>query len=116
MLISKKLFFLWALTVVLLTGAGAYFGAASAHAEPVMVCPSGRSAVATADTSCAFADNVAANWYSQPGSTIRAYSPVTDLYYTMTCEGGWEAQWWTGEAKRCFGYNSAGVLLVVYVD
>lgn len=82
--------------------------------EYIEYCPSGLSAVATTDTSCAFADNVFRAWYSQPGSTVYAWSPVTQQVYTMTCSPGITDRWL--EAKRCFGINSAGVGLIVYVD
>jgi hypothetical protein len=77
-------------------------------------CPSGQSGVVTADTSCAFADSVRAAWYSQPGRTIFAYSPVTGSLYTMQCDSAWTTVW--VEAKRCYGINSYGAPLVVYVN
>ena len=97
-----------ALTVGTLTGAGA------ANAENFNICPSGESGVSTADTSCAFADNVRWAWYSQPGTIVTAYSPVTGLYYTMQCTSTSTTYWY--EAKRCVGVNSYGVGLIVFVD
>ena len=64
---------------------GSLAGAGTANAENFNICPSGESGVSTADTSCAFADNVRWAWYSQPGTIVTAYSPVTGLYYTMQC-------------------------------
>jgi hypothetical protein len=89
-------------------------GAGTASAEVFDVCPSGMSGVATADTSCAFADNVRRAWYSQPGTIVAAYSPVTHQVYTMQCTPTSTTYWY--EAKRCVGVNSYGVGLVVYVD
>ena len=60
---------------------GSLVGAGTASAENFTICPSGMSGVSTADTSCAFADNVRWAWYSQPGTIVTAYSPVTDLAY-----------------------------------
>lgn len=79
------------------------------------ICPSGNTGVATADTSCAFAESVRVAWYSQPGNTIIAHSPVTNLFYTLQCESVYSTSTWY-EAKRCFGVNSYGDPLLVYVD
>lgn len=88
--------------------------AAPAKAETFDVCPSGVTGVATSDTSCAFADNVRAAFYTQPGWTVYAYSPVTGKFYTLTCaKAVTTTAWWS--PKRCFGINDAGVALVVYV-
>ena len=59
----------------------ALVGAGTASADNFTVCPSGMSGVSTDDTSCAFADNVRWAWYSQPGTIVTAYSPVTGLAY-----------------------------------
>jgi hypothetical protein len=89
--------------------------AADANADEWFdVCPSGSTGVATADTSCAFADNVRAAFYAQPGWTVFAYSPVTGNIYTMQCgrattELGWPSP------KRCFGISPGGDPLVVYI-
>ena len=53
--------------------------------ENFRLCPSGLTGVASAETSCAFADNVRRAWYGQPGSVITAHSPVTGRLYTMRC-------------------------------
>jgi hypothetical protein len=82
--------------------------------ENFKLCPSGSSGAATDDTSCAFADNVRAAWYSTPGSTVMAYSPVTHQSYLMTCAPATTDVW--PEAKRCVGTNAYGTLLVVYID
>ena len=89
-------------------------GAGTANAENFTICPSGESGVSTADTSCAFADNVRWAWYSQPGTIVTAYSPVTGLYYTMQCTSTATTFWY--EAKRCVGMNSYGVGLIVFID
>lgn len=88
--------------------------APSAEAETFTMCPSGISGVGTPDTSCAFADNVSYAWYHQPGSTVFAYSPVTGLYYTLQCIPGSTTSW--SEAKHCFGINSYGAPLSVWID
>lgn len=88
--------------------------APTAQADAFTVCPSGLTGVATFDTSCAFADNVRAAWYAQPGSTVIAYSPVTDLFYTMQCAAAWTTTVWSNP-KRCFGVNSFGAVLIVYI-
>jgi hypothetical protein len=88
--------------------------APTAGADVFNVCPSGMSGVATADTSCAFADNVRWAWYSQPGTIVTAYSPVTQQAYTMQCTSTGTTLWY--EAKRCVGVNSHGVGLIVFVD
>lgn len=93
---------------------GALLAAGSASADDFDVCPSGLSGVVTADTSCAFADNVFRAWYGQPGTAVLAYSPVTSQVYTMTCAPAWSTIW--PEAKRCVGVNSYGVGLVVFID
>ncbi|ODQ92657.1 hypothetical protein BHQ18_02045 [Mycolicibacterium flavescens] len=85
-----------------------------ASADLFTVCPSGMSGVVTADTSCAFADNVRWAWYSQPGMIVTAYSPVTNESYTMQCTSAATTYW--PEAKRCVGVNSYGVGLIVFID
>jgi hypothetical protein len=85
-----------------------------ASADVFTVCPSGMSGVSTDDTSCAFADNVRWAWYSQPGSIVTAYSPVTRQSYTMQCTPTATTFW--PVAKRCVGVNSYGVGLIVFVD
>lgn len=85
-----------------------------AEADVFDVCPSGLTGVATPDTSCAFADNVRRAWYGQPGTTVIAYSPVTDKFYTMQCHLATTTMWW-GNPKRCWGVNAYGAVLVVFV-
>ena len=88
--------------------------APSASAEAFDICPSGMSGVSTADTSCAFADGVRWAWYSQPGTIVTAYSPVTHQSYTMQCTPTATTFW--PVAKRCVGVNSYGVGLIVFID
>ena len=101
--------------LVLILTAGALWFAHDAKAEYFTVCPSGLSGVASADTSCAFADNVRAAWYSQPGLTIFAYSPVTAKFYTMQCRMTWTDVWEWDSPTHCFGINESGAVLSVYV-
>ena len=60
---------------------------------------------AAANTTCAFALNVESAYYASGGgySTVSVYSPVTGLYYGMTCT--------PGVPTVCRGGNSA----VVYI-
>ena len=51
------------------------------------------------DTSCPFALNVEQVWSSAPSNTFNAYSPVTGLSYTMTCNGA--------ATTDCTGGNNA---------
>lgn len=81
--------------------------------ENFSLCPSGLSGVASADTSCAFADSVRAAWYSSAGPVVLAYSPVTGKSYLMRCAPA-VTDVWTG-AKRCAGTNDYGAVLVVYI-
>ncbi|KMO69301.1 DUF2510 domain-containing protein [Mycolicibacterium obuense] len=82
--------------------------------ENFRICPSGLTGVATEDTSCAFADSVRSAWYSQPGSSVVAYSPVTHQSYLMTCTST-TTNAWPG-AKRCSGTNAQGAGLIVYIS
>ncbi len=82
--------------------------------ENFRMCPSGLSGVASADTSCAFADSVRSAWYSQPGRTITAFSPVTRQSYVMTCAPAVTDAWST--SKRCWGTNAFGAVLIVYIS
>jgi hypothetical protein len=89
--------------------------APTANAEDVNICPSGMTGVATADTSCAFAENVRAAWYAQPpGAVVTAYSPVTQQTYTMQCAPTVMDSW--PQAQRCSGVNSYGTSLVVFIS
>ncbi len=87
---------------------------ASSPVENFKICPSGLSGVASGDTSCAFADSVRSSWYSSPGSTVLAYSPVTHQSYVMHCIPATTDVW--SEAKRCVGTNAQGTILIVYID
>ena len=97
-----------------ITAAAGIATASPASADNFTICPSGMSGVTTADTSCAFADNVRFAWYYQPGTIVTAYSPVTQQSYTMQCTPTGTTFW--PEAKRCVGVNSYGVGLIVYID
>ena len=82
--------------------------------ESFIVCPSGRSGVATSVTSCAFADNVRYSYLTQPGQVVTAYSPVTGQYYTMQCGEGFRAYLNNGttvRSARCVGGNNAVVVI-----
>ena len=85
-----------------------------ASAETFLLCPSGLSGVATADTSCPFADNVRRAFYGQPGWTVFAFSPVTGSVYTMQCARTITSVGWSNP-KRCFGLNASGAYLAVYI-
>lgn len=87
---------------------------ASDPGESFKICPSGVSGVASDDTSCAFADSVRSSWYSSPGSTVMAYSPVTHQSYAMHCVAA-VTDVWPG-AKRCVGTNAQGAVLIVYIE
>jgi hypothetical protein len=100
--------------IVAVAFAGGLALAAPASADVFTVCPSGMSGVSTDDTSCAFADNVRWAWYSQPGTIVTAYSPVTHQSYTMQCTATATSFW--PVAKRCVGVNSYGVGLIVFID
>lgn len=82
--------------------------------ESFRLCPSGLTGVASAETSCAFADNVRRAWYGQPGSVVTAYSPVTGRLYTMRCAPADTDAWPT--SKRCTGTNPQGDPLIVYIS
>ena len=97
-----------------IAAAGSVSLAAPANADYFTVCPSGLSGTATDDTSCAFADNVRYSWYSQPGTIVTAYSPVTRQTYTMQCTPTGTTFW--SEAKRCVGVNTYGAGLIVFID
>jgi hypothetical protein len=76
----------------------------AAPAQPQMTsCDSNVSAAA--NTTCAFALNVESAYYASGGgySTVSVYSPVTGLYYAMTCT--------PGVPSVCRGGNNA----VVYI-
>jgi hypothetical protein len=103
-----------AAVVVLVLAVGALWASSRAGAETFVVCPSGLTGVASADTSCAFADNVRRSFYWQPSWTVVTTSPVTGKFYTMQCSRTYTDTSWT-DPKRCFGVNDSGAVLVVYV-
>ena len=105
---------LWLMLASVIIGGSIGFAARANADIYYSVCPSGRTGVATPDTSCAFADSVRRAWYSQPGRTVFAHSPVTGSMYTMQCDQTWTTTW--GEGKQCYGLNSSGAPLVVFVD
>jgi len=82
--------------------------------EGFRMCPSGLTGVASEDTSCAFADSVRSAWYSQPGRTVTAFSPVTRQSYVMTCAPAVTDAW--PNSRRCVGTNAQGTLLIVYIN
>jgi hypothetical protein len=71
--------------------------------------------VATAVTSCPFADQVRAAYVREGGgSSVVAYSPVTELSYLMAGAAGFVVHFTDGSARaavRCVGGNDAVVLL-----
>jgi hypothetical protein len=94
-------------------GAAALAAPAQAD-EGFIVCPDGRSGVATTVTSCAFARNVRSAYLNQDGPIVVAYSPVTDVAYNMQCQGGFTAYLVGGaivDSVRCVGGNNAVVVL-----
>lgn len=101
--------------VVLVLALGALWASHEANAETFDICPSGVTGVASADTSCAFAEAVRTSFYWNPSWTIFAKSPVTGKFYTMQCSRtdttgtGWS------DSKRCYGINDAGVALIVFI-
>ena len=98
-----------AAAVSLAPSASAYTGN-----EAFLVCPSGRSGVATSVTSCAFADNVRHSYLTQHGQVVTAYSPVTGHSYTMQCAEGFVASLNNGSvvrSARCVGGNNAVVVI-----
>ena len=86
-----------------------------AHADGLfVVCPSGTSGVATAVTSCPFADQVRGPISARAGgSSVVAYSPVTELTYLTACAAGFVVHFTDGSTRaaiRCVGGNDAVVL------
>lgn len=76
----------------------------SSSGGPVSTCATGVQV--GPNTSCSFAMNVAGEYGSNPGaSTIRAYSPVTGEYYSMSCGS------WSGGGTVCTGGNGAAVYM-----
>jgi hypothetical protein len=93
--------------------AGALAFSPAAHADEVVtVCSDGHSGVAQGQTSCAFAQNVRAAYFSSGGPVVAAYSPATGEVYTMQCAGGFLIRLSDGTLKtaaRCVGGNNAVV-------
>jgi hypothetical protein len=86
-----------------------------AHADGLFVVgPSGTSEVATAVTSCPFADNVRQAYLTQGGPIVAAPSPVTGQVYDMACQGGFISHLANGQvvtSVRCVGGDNAVVVL-----
>lgn len=83
--------------------------APAAPAAPVTDVPAGMTncgggVYAGADTSCPFAQNVAADW----PNTGNVYSPVTGQSYTMTCTGPGTYE----DVVTCEGGNNAEVAFI----
>ncbi|GAA2418500.1 hypothetical protein [Mycolicibacterium llatzerense] len=81
---------------------------------PFVMCPSGRAGVATAVTSCAFADNVRRGYFSQGSGEVIAYSPVTGGLYDMWCQPGYRAAFSDGAvvtSALCVGGSNAAVVV-----
>lgn len=77
--------------------------AAAPSVGPAKTCAGGIGA--SSATSCDFAINVAGEYGSNPGaSSISAYSPVTDRFYTMSCAAmsGWSAVCTGGSGAAVF--------------
>ena len=90
--------------------------AGPANAEATFdMCPSGLSGVVSGTpTSCPFADNVESAFFSSGGNHVVAYSPVTHLWYPMTCMPGYIAHFADGESRvatECFGGIGAAVVV-----
>jgi cell division septation protein DedD len=85
--------------------AAAKAAAATAAAAQPQTTSCDANVSAGANTTCAFALNVESAYYASGGgySTVSVYSPVTGLYYTMTCT--------PGVPTVCRGGNNA----VVYI-
>jgi hypothetical protein len=80
-----------------------------------VMCPSTRDGVASAVTSCAFADKVRRGFYDQGmPETVIAYSPVTGQVYEMHCFGPLLAHFTNGKtlkAVKCVGGDDAEVVV-----
>lgn len=89
--------------------------AGSANAITETFLPFGGGAgVATTVTSCDFARNVRAAYFSQPGPVVTAYSPAMERYYNMQCQAGFTASFADGtvvNSARCVGGNNAVVVV-----
>lgn len=74
-----------------------------------------KSAIATNVTSCEFAMSVKEAYQGNPSPTVRAYSPVTRLWYNMTCAQGVPVVRSSGQvvtAVVCAGGNNAKVVVL----
>lgn len=74
-----------------------------------------KSAIATNVTSCEFAMSVKEAYQGNPRPTVRAYSPVTRLWYDMTCATGVSVARSSGQvvsAVVCAGGNNAKVVVL----
>ena len=89
--------------------------ASPAHAdESFDTCPSGNSGIASSVTSCAFADNVRSQYFTEgAGRTLLVvYSPVTGEQYEVRCDPA-ISHFNDGTSKttvRCTGGNDAVVV------
>lgn len=85
------------------------------HADtfPFIMCPSGRDGVASAVTSCPFADMVRLAYLTQPGDVVTAYSPITEQSYVMTCHPitAHFTNGMTVDGNECEGGNDADVVV-----
>lgn len=87
-------------TTVITTGSG---GGSSSSSSSGSAC--GGNVSAGANTSCAFAQNVASEYFSVGGgnTSVSVYSPVTHQTYVMTCTAG--------APTVCRGGNNASVYI-----
>lgn len=92
---------------------------ATAHAEPLNRCPQDiRTAVAGGATTCPFAHNVRAAWFTQPGNPVLVYSPVTGEIYSMMCVRGFDLSFIDGTsvtgATRCVDSDGGNAIAYVW--
>jgi hypothetical protein len=88
-------------------------GSANAITETFLPCGGG-AGVATTVTSCCFAQNVRAAYFTQPGPAATACSPAMDRYYNMQCQAGFVATFSNGmsvNSARCVGGDNAVVVV-----
>ena len=95
--------------------AGALIGPGTANAITEIFLPCGGGAgVATTVTSCGFAQNVRAAYFTQPGPVVTAWSPAMNRYYDMQCQAGFVATFANGmsvNSARCVGGDNAVVVV-----
>jgi hypothetical protein len=95
--------------------AGALIGPGTANAITEIFLPCGGGAgVATTVTSCGFAQNVRAAYFTQPGPVVTAWSPAMNRYYDMQCQAGFVATFSNGmsvNSARCVGGDNAVVVV-----